>query len=127
MNRNFLSDSSLYRQVWEKQADMRASGKPLLNYIVTYFGHLDYPLNEARPNKFTVKNDPNLVERYVNTLFYKSRELMDFYEKLRTDDPDSIVVVFGDHLPYLGPNFDGYVESGILKRSKGDFDAPDVY
>ncbi|MCB1755824.1 MAG: LTA synthase family protein [Gammaproteobacteria bacterium] len=123
MNKTFLSDVSLYRQVWDKQQLMRDSGKPLLNYIVTYFGHLDYPLNDARPQKITVENDPNLVERYVNTMYYKSRELMDFYEKLRAEDPDAVVVIFGDHLPYLGPNFDGYVESGILKRSKGDFNA----
>lgn len=123
MNGPFLSDASLFRQVWDKQAEMRESGQPFLSYIVTYFGHLDYPLNDARPSHVSVENDPNLVERYMNTIYYKSREVMDFYETLRAGDPDAIVVIFGDHLPFLGPNFDGYVESGILKKNKADFSA----
>ncbi|MDO6459727.1 LTA synthase family protein [Granulosicoccaceae sp. 1_MG-2023] len=121
MNGPFLSDASLYRQLDEKQAPMRAAGTPLLSYIVTYFGHMDYPLNEARPSPVRVQNDPNLVERYVNTLYYKSRELMDYYDKLRREDPQAVILVFGDHLPFLGPNFDGFVESGLLERDKGQF------
>lgn len=123
MNGPFLSDASLFRQVWEKQADMRANGQPFLSYIVTYFGHLDYPLNDNRPSRVTVENDPNLVERYMNTIYYKSREVMDFYETLRAEDPNAVIVIFGDHLPYLGPNFDGYVEAGLLERNKADFSA----
>ncbi len=123
MNGPFLSDASLFRQVWEKQSDILASGKPFLSYIVTYFGHLDYPLNDVRPSHISVENDPNLVERYMNTMYYKSREVMDFYEKLRAEDPDAVIVIFGDHLPFLGPNFDGYVESGVLERNKSDFSA----
>lgn len=123
MNGPFLSDASLFEQVWAKQAKMRASGEPFLSYIVTYFGHLDYPLNDARPSLITVENDPDLVERYMNTIYYKSREVMDFYETLRAEDPNAVIVIFGDHLPYLGQNFSGYVEAGLLERNKADFSA----
>lgn len=124
LNGAFLSDVSLYRQLTEKQAPLLEKGTPVFSYIVTYFGHLDYPLNEARPSTISVEEDPNLVERYVNTLYYKSRELMDYYEQLRRDDPDALILIFGDHLPYLGPNYDGYVESGLMKRKKSEFSAP---
>ena len=124
LNGAFLSDVSLYRQLTEKQAPILSEGAPILSYIVTYFGHMDYPLNEARPSRITVADDPNLVERYVNTLYYKSRELMDYYVQLRRDDPDALILIFGDHLPYLGPNYDGYVESGLMKRKKNEFTAP---
>ncbi len=124
MNGPFLSDSSLYRQVWQKQSRMREAGQPLLSYILTYFGHLDYPLNEHRSQKVSVDHDPSMIERYVNTIYYKSRELMDFYEQLRANDPEAVIVIFGDHLPYLGPNFSGYVESGLMTKDKADFSAP---
>lgn len=121
MNREFLSDVSLYRQVWDKLAAVRDSKQPLLNYIVTYFGHLDYPLSASRPNQVSVENAPAMVEKYANTLYYKSRELMDFYAQLRAADPDAIIVIFGDHLPFLGPKFAGFVEAGLLQDEKGAF------
>jgi hypothetical protein len=47
--------------------------------------------------------------------------MTDAIEAIRRDDPDSVVVVFGDHLPMLGRNFAGYVESGLLPDNFGAF------
>jgi hypothetical protein len=32
--------------------------------------------------------------------------------------------MFGDHLPFLGPNYGGYTEIGMLESSRGDFTDP---
>ena len=123
MNRNFLGDASLYRQVLGKIQAMLHSEAPLLNYIVTYFGHLDYPLNERRPKVIQTKGDNRMLDGYVNTIYYKSRELMAFLDVLRREDPDGLVVVFGDHLPFLGRNNAGYTDSGILADNRADYTA----
>jgi len=123
MARNFMSDASLYRQVLEKIEPWLDSGKPLLNYIVTYFGHWDYPLNEARP--VVIEDDSKVPEvgAFANTAYYKARELMDFLKELGTRDPDALIVIFGDHPPYLGQNFAGYAESGVLADNRSKFTA----
>jgi phosphoglycerol transferase MdoB-like AlkP superfamily enzyme len=121
MNRNFLSDASLYRQVLEKISDPADAGQPLLDYIVTYFGHWNYPLNEARPEKVSATSAVEEVGTYANTMYYKSRELMAFLEKLQARDPDGIIVLFGDHLPFMGENFAGYADSGVLATKRSDF------
>ena len=121
MNREFLADSSLYRQVLEKLSDSLDKKQPVLDYIVTYFGHWNYPLSESRPNKVTSASKVEEVSSYGNTVYYKSRELIDFIEQLKKRDPDSIIVVFGDHLPFLGENFAGYVDSGVLTTNRSDF------
>lgn len=121
MNREFLADSSLYRQVLEKISDSLDKKQPVLDYIVTYFGHWNYPLSESRPNKITSKSSVEEVSSYANTTYYKSRELMDFIAQLKKRDPDSIIVVFGDHLPFLGENFAGYVDSDVLTANRSDF------
>jgi len=121
MNREFLSDASLYRQVLEKIADPIDDRQPLLNYIVTYFGHWNYPLNEARPNQITASSSVEEVSSYANTMYYKSLELVSFVEQLQARDPDSIIVLFGDHLPFMGENFAGYVDSGVLASKRSDF------
>ena len=121
MNREFLSDASLYRQVLEKIADPINNGQPLFNYIVTYFGHWNYPLNDARPNRITASSEVDEVSSFANTMYYKSLELMDFLEQLQRHDPDSIIVLFGDHLPFMGENFAGFVDSGVLASKRSNF------
>ena len=126
MNREFLADSSLYRQVLEKISASLDAKQPVLDYIVTYFGHWNYPLSKSRPNKITSPSKVEEVTTYANTVYYKSRELMTFIEQLRKRDPDSIIVAFGDHLPFLGENFDAYVDSGVLTENQTDF-TPDMF
>ena len=118
MNGDFLSDASLYRQVTEKLRPLAAGGTPVFNYVLTYFGHVDYPLNEQRPKKITTTDKNALLNAYVNLMYYKSRELMAYLEVLRKDDPDSLIVLFGDHLPFLGPGFYGFLRSNLLSGKR---------
>ncbi len=122
MNGEFLSDASLYRQVMEKVRPL-AAGAPVFNYILTFFGHLDYPLNEQRPGRIRAADDNRLIAAYANTVYYKSRELMAFLDRLRKEDPEGLIVLFGDHLPFLGANFAGFTESGLLEDNRSRFNA----
>lgn len=119
LNGEFLSDASLYRQTMEKIA---ATGeeRPVFNYLLTYFGHVAYPLNAARPAVITTSDKNALLNAYVNLMYYKSRELMDFLEKLRRDDPDALIILFGDHLPFLGPGFYGFLRSNLLSGNRAE-------
>ncbi|WP_342450020.1 LTA synthase family protein [Thiorhodococcus minor] len=122
MNRAFLSDASLYRQVLERIEPELSEGRPLFNYVLTYFGHLPYPLNDKRPAVIEAAEGHEVVAAYANTLYYKSRELMAFLATLRAADPDALIVLFGDHLPALQPNFGGYTESGLLAKRRGELE-----
>ena len=126
MNREFLADSSLYRQVVEKIKPTLDARQPILDYIVTYFGHWNYPLSESRPGKISSPSVVEEVTTYANTVYYKSRELMAFINDMQKRDPDSIIVVFGDHLPFLGENFAGYVDSGVLAANRSEF-TPEMF
>jgi len=53
------------------------------DYIVTYFGHWNYPLSESRPEKVSSRSEVEEVSTYANTMYYKSRELMVFLDQLR--------------------------------------------
>lgn len=123
MNGDFLSDKSLYRQVLEKIEPALKSGAPIFNYILTYTGHVNYPLNEKRPYIIKLKSKYSDVHAYANTVYYKSKELADFIATLQKMDPDSLIVAFGDHAPFLGPNYGGYSESDILVHKMSDWTA----
>jgi phosphoglycerol transferase MdoB-like AlkP superfamily enzyme len=121
MVREFMSDASLYKQVLAKIAPQLDSGAPLLDYIVTYFGHWNYPLRGARVPVVETNSKVPEVGNYASTAYYKARELMDFIRVLRKRDPDSLIVAFGDHPPFLGENFAGYAESGLMARMRSSF------
>ena len=121
MNGKFLADTSLYRQVLEKISAALESGQPLLNYIVTYSGHWKYHLNDSRPAKITSSSEVEEVSTYANSVYYQSRELMAFLKELAERDPNAIIVVCGDHLPFLGENYAGYVDSGVLESKRSRF------
>ncbi|MBE1236838.1 LTA synthase family protein [Phaeovibrio sulfidiphilus] len=121
MNGEYLADSSLYRQVLDHVGPMIDAKRPTFSYVVTFFGHLDYPLNENREQPVRARNGDELLERYANTVHDKSRALMEFIRDVQKRDPDALIVAFGDHLPFLGPNFGGYTESGLLESSRSDF------
>jgi phosphoglycerol transferase MdoB-like AlkP superfamily enzyme len=132
MNRGFLADSSLYRQVMEKSAQRKEPTKAVFNYIITYFGHWDgsnlYPRSESRPQVIHCVGEcttPEL-ESYANAAHYKAKELMAFLDDLRRSDPDALIVAFGDHLPFLGGNFQGYVEAGTLAATRDQF-TPEMF
>lgn len=118
LNGEFLSDASLYRQTMDKIGSRADRDRPVFNFLLTYFGHVDYPLNAARPRMITTTDKNALLNAYVNLMYYKSRELMDFLEILRRDDPDGLIVLFGDHLPFLGPGFYGYLRSKLLTDNR---------
>lgn len=133
MNFTFLSDPSLYRQVMQKLGRRKHPQKFVFNYIVTYFGHWagpkNYPLKPStRPTIIRCESGCNApeIESYANVMYYKSREFMAFIEELRTVDPDALIVAFGDHLPFLGTNFRGYVEAGTLAGASTNF-TPEMF
>jgi hypothetical protein len=107
--------------VLDKIDPMLRSGKPLLNYVVTYFGHWDYPLRGERARIIKDESSVPEVGSFANTAYYKAKELMVFLDELRERDPEALIAVFGDHLPYLGQNFAGYVESGLLTDNRAEF------
>jgi hypothetical protein len=116
----FLSDKSLHAQVGNKLA-ATDDGRPVLDYTVTFYGHWAYDASAFRPAVLDTKSHVDELNAYVNTMHYKSREMMDALAHIQASDPDSIVILFGDHLPILGPKFKGYAESGFLASTFGDF------
>jgi phosphoglycerol transferase MdoB-like AlkP superfamily enzyme len=121
----FLSDKSLHAQVGEMLAGAD-DGRPVFDYTVTFYGHWAYDASAFRPQVIGTKSKIDEVSAYINTVHYKSQEMMDALAHIQASDPDSIIILFGDHLPILGRQFAGYAESGFLAPTFGKFTA-DMY
>lgn len=120
-----LSDRSLYRQIARKltaQNDQR----PVLDFIVTLYGHWTYDMVPERPAVVPIDPDRTELGQFATAMHYKSIELLDEIERLRRDDPNSLIIAFGDHLPNLGYNWGEYKNNGFFAGGWGDF-GPEMY
>jgi len=120
-----LSDRSLYRQIDEK-LKAEADPRPVLDFIVTLYGHWTYDMVPERPAVIPVDPEQTEFGQYATAMRYKSAELMDEIERLRRDDPGSLIIAFGDHLPNLGYNWGEYKNNGFFVGGWGDF-SPEMY
>ncbi len=116
-----LLDHSFYQQIFEK-IDSNDS-RPVFNYMLTYHGHLPFPSNEQYPEIIPSGEASPLLRGFLNHMYYKSRDLMAMLEELRRQDPDSLIIIFGDHLPFLGPNHETYIAAGKLAQRRDQFTA----
>jgi len=115
-----LLDDSYYEQLYEQLGPLDAT--PLFNYALTYFGHLPFPTDEEIGGKVAAGPDaPPLLAGYLNHVWHKSRDFMTRLAVLRAQDPDALIIAFGDHLPYLGPGYGVYSDTLTLPELREDF------
>jgi hypothetical protein len=54
------------------------------------------------------------VTDYLNAVHYLALASDDFVDRLLRHDPESLIVVVGDHAPALGADFEGQREGGLI-------------
>ena len=118
---SWVTDESVLRELKARFEEKSAQGAPDFTYAVTIQNHMSYtedkygdyvcPEVETRaelsPEIQTAVNVYAEGIRDANALL---RELTDYYSS--REEP-VLLVFFGDHLPYLGDNRQGYVELGL--------------
>lgn len=104
---DLLSSNLNFVKEWIK----RNPGKPLLNYIMTIYGHTPHLLDLAkRPRIVAIERGGTFLddqlERAVNQYYYRTQVIASYVRELIRIDPHSIIILVSDHLPSLtyGPN-----------------------
>lgn len=109
----FMYDGQLFSQNLAFVADwIKANpGRPLLNYIMTIYGHTPHLINtDKRPKAVEITGmgafPDDQLERAVNQYYYRTEVIAAYVKELIRIDPQSIIILVSDHLPSLtyGPN-----------------------
>ncbi len=116
----YMFDRTLFEQnlafIRERLND--GSGRPVLNYLLTIFGHYPFRLNEdQRPRLIHALNKEPIDSELLtiaNQTYYRSEALAWFIKELQQLDPDGIVLVVSDHLPPLKDRRSAYERLGYL-------------
>jgi len=104
----FLSAEATLDQHWQRIEPLLAGDRPVLSYAFVNASHFPYQRDERRrPSRWQPDNASALTTGYLNAIHYMTVAIERFVRKVQQADPESLIVVLGDHEPALGPNFHG--------------------
>lgn len=122
LSQTYLSDNSLYLQNMRYVSSIK---KPIFNYVLTVSEHYPY-VDVGNENRTIVVSPSNeYLSRYANLVHLGTKQLSEFYTRIRDRDPDALIVILGDHLPLLGKDFEVYRDNGFFDGVR-DHDAKKI-
>jgi len=78
-------------------------GKRVFNYVLGAFGHIPLSRNkEARPDLLQAQLDNESlqdIDDLANQFYYRTKAIYEYIEKIQKYDPNSILLLIGDHTP----------------------------
>ena len=118
----FVSDSALMTQLYET---LEATPQPKAVFVVTMQNHGPYEKGRYDQPNITAQMDKKIneydaVQTYSQGIHDSNTALTSLLGKLSLRARPSLLIFFGDHTPYLGPNLAAYRESGLIKSSTSE-------
>ena len=110
-------DSFLFPAVLDLY-NARDKSKPYFSYNLSFQGHIGFNSKWMLDQDAIAQGDMsdesfNILTNYLAGIYDTSWRLEGFIDSLRTDPEPVVVVVFGDHMPWLGDGGATYEEIGI--------------
>ena len=97
--------------------------QPLLNYVLTIYGHFPYRIDESVRPFVVTADEPFGSEKelmiVMNQHYYRSKAVADYLRRLIEMDPDALIVMVSDHLPPLKGGRETYGQLGYLGGEEG--------
>ena len=99
----FLSARATLDQHWAQIEPLLGAARPVLSYVFVNASHFPYARNaERRPDRWRPDGASQQVTDYINAIHYLTVAVDSFVSRLIEHNPDSLIVVAGDHGPALG-------------------------
>ena len=114
---NLAADRLLFPEILELYRNNRGED-PYFSFNVTYQGHGPYATteNQWKGESFTdgrySTETTFIVDNYLASLKDTAQELRIFLDELQREERSVVVVVYGDHMPWLGDGNSAYMELG---------------
>lgn len=113
-----MMDKDFFPDILELFEENKATGKPYFHFSVTYQNHGPYadgflydPAVYAADKGYS-REAYNILNNYLWGIQKTDMAIEDLIESLRGEDEPVVVILFGDHLPWLGDGAYVYDEIG---------------
>lgn len=114
----YPEDSILYPEVYADYLANKDTGKPYFSFVLNVQSHGPYSTTEyGGAVEYLTGNYSdackNAMNNYMHAIMEGDRELMKLVEALREDEEPVVLVLFSDHLPWMGDGNVYYQEMGL--------------
>lgn len=123
---SLMMDKPFFEDILSLYRDNRSTGRPYFNFSVTYQNHGPYSDDQLYDSKTEYVRDKgyskgayNILNNYFWGIKKTDEAIEELIETLRNDEEPVIVILFGDHQPWLGDGSYVYGEMGI-SLDRGD-------
>ena len=111
-------DSVLYQEVYQDFVANKATGKPYFSFNLTVQSHGPYYTDAYYGQYEYLTGDysdecKNAMNNYMNAIMQGDAALMELVDQLRADEDPVVLVVFSDHMPWMGDSNVFYEELGL--------------
>jgi len=126
----FISDGALADKILE---EVEMSKRPVFLFAVSMQNHGPYLPNRYQDNDFKVidghmnETKRGTLESYAKGLSDADKSLQKIVDNVTFSGKPTIIIFFGDHLPYLGKDFSIYKDYGLLSSDVAPLSHIDLY
>ena len=113
-------DDVLFPDILSLYKESKAAGEPYFNFSVSYQNHGPYATDTLNDpgHLFAAQGELSdsshiILNNYLDGIYRTGQELEKMVDTLRADSEPVILVLFGDHKPWLGDDSFVYAELGI--------------
>lgn len=111
-------DSILYPEVYADYVANKDTGKPYFSFVLNVQSHGPYSTTDYGGDKQYLTGGysdacKNAMNNYMSTIMSGDVELMKLVEDLRNDPDPVVLVLYSDHLPWMGDGNIFYDELGL--------------
>ena len=112
-------DEVLFPEIFRLYEENRdGAGNPYFSFNVTYQGHGPYGTEDVwRGHHFTdgrySTETANIVDNYLGSVMDTANQLQRLFNRFRQESRPVVLLVFGDHKPWLGYGNSAYQELGV--------------
>lgn len=114
-------DSIFFPELTNSLLEQMASDAPLFSFSVSYQGHGPYDdqvctwgdVDDFLGNEDLADTDRTILANYLGSVQDTSRRLLELADTLREYEEPVVLVIFGDHKPWLGNSNSVYEALGI--------------
>lgn len=114
----YVEDSVLLSEVYSDFVDNKSTGTPYFSFNLNIQSHGPYSTEEYSGEVEYLTGDytdecKNAMSRYMQMIMDSDVQLMKLVENLRADPDPVVLVLFSDHLPWMGDGNAFYDEMGL--------------
>ena len=114
----YVRDSVLFSEIYNDFVKNKDTGKPYFSFSLNMQSHGPYYTDVSISDREYLTGNytqqcKNAMDNYMFEIMDGDRQLMALVEQLRADEEPVVLVVFADHLPWMGDGNIFYAEMGV--------------